>query len=76
MALYPDNKTRYVYQCTECGFQIPNFQGVFCLFRNANTVRKLLKYRTARNVAPSHSQSNRTDGAGARRVTEQGCGCV
>lgn len=33
MTRYPNNKTGYVYRCTECGCQLADFQGAFWLVR-------------------------------------------
>lgn len=33
MTRYPDGRAAYVYRCTECGHELPEFQGAFWLAR-------------------------------------------
>lgn len=33
MTRYPDDRMEYVYRCAECGYRLPDFQGVFWLAR-------------------------------------------
>jgi DNA-directed RNA polymerase subunit RPC12/RpoP len=38
MTRYPDDRTEYVYRCTECGHRLPDFQGAFWLVRERQRV--------------------------------------